>query len=204
MRKISLLPLLLISIVAIQCSKDGPKGDTGPAGPAGPQGPQGPTGTANVIYSAWFTPDQNGGWKDTTINGIATQKKFNKPAPGVTLNILNQGIIISYIKLNPDGAGVTTASIRQLPYTNPGSATAYLPIHYVGSISYCQVSIVSPGVAVSASSGALEFRYVIIPGGVSGGRITGGAAGYTAEQLREMSYEQITDLFNIPADGASR
>jgi hypothetical protein len=207
MRKV-ILPLLLLSITftSVNCSKDGPEGPagaTGPAGPAGPTGPQGPAGTANVIYSAWFTPDQNGGWVDTTINGVAAQKKFRKSAPGVTLAILNNGIVLSYMKLNPDGAGGTTSSIRQLPYANPGSATVYFPLHYVGNISYAQVSTASPGVAVSASSGGLEFRYILIPGGAAGSRNVN-SSGYTADQLKKMSYEQITTLFNIPPDGANK
>jgi hypothetical protein len=207
MKKYNLLSLVLISITftTINCSKEGPAGPAGATGLAGPAGPQGPVGTANVIYSGWFTPAQNGGWVDTTINGVALQKKFNKPAPGVTSGILNTGIIISYMKLNPDGAGGTTTSIRQLPYANPGTATHYLALHYVGSITYAQISTANPGVAVTASSSGLEFRYILIPGGVSGGRLAGGTvSGYTADGLKNMSYEQVTALFNIPPDGSSR
>ena len=107
------------------------------------------------------------------------------------------------MKLNPDGAGGTTTSIRQLPYANPGTATVYFALHYMGSISYAQVSTANPGVAVAASSNSLEFRYILIPGGIAGGRVAG-ATGYTADQLKNMSYEEITALFNIPPDGSSR
>ena len=49
-----------------------------------------------------------------------------------------------------------------------------------------------------------QFRYVIIPGAVSGSRITiGPAAGYTVEQVKSMSYEQIKALFNIPENGSN-
>lgn len=225
MRKFSLLSLLLLSFsfILVNCTKEGPEGPagatgpqgpaggtvTGPAGPTGPTGPggatgpAGPAGSANVVYSSWFTPAQNGNWVDTTINLIAAQKKFNKAAPGATLSMLNTGIILSYVKLNPDGLGGTTTSIRQLPYTNPGEGTQIAPIHYVGSITYAHVSILSPGVAVAAFSNSLEFRYVLIPGGIAGGRFSEKAAQingqvYTESQLQAMSYSQICSLLNIP------
>jgi hypothetical protein len=156
-----------------------------------------------VIYSSWFTPAANGGWVDTTINGVLSQKKFNKSAPGVTLSVLNTGVVISYVKLNPDGIGGTTTSIRQLPYASPGSANEFFPLHYVGSITYAEVSTANPGVAVTASNSLLEFRYVIIPGGISGGKSAGvGGTNYTAEQLHNMSYEKVCEIFKIPANGA--
>lgn len=202
MRKFNLLPLFII-FTFINCSKEGPAGATGPSGPAGPQGP---AGSPNVIYSAWFTPAQNGGWVDTTINGVSAQKKFSKAAAGVTENLLNTGVILSYMKLNPDGAGGTTTSVRQLPYNNPGTATQFIAINYVGSITFAQVSTASPGLAVPASSGSLEFRYILIPGGVVGGRMAAGGSfsGYTIDQIKGLTYEEVIALFNIPADGAGK
>ena len=205
MRRLQLIPLALaFSAILFSCQKEGPAGAIGPAGPAGPPGPTGPTGSANVIYSPWFTPATNGGWVDSSINGVAAQKKFNKSAPGVTLNMLNTGVILGYMKLNPDGAGGTTTSVRPLPYVNPGTATAFFMLPYVGSITFAQVSTANPGVAVSASSSSLEFRYVIVPGGTAGGRMMNApASGYSSSELRTMSYEQIAKLFNIPANGSN-
>jgi hypothetical protein len=115
------------------------------------------------------------------------------------LGILNTGVVLSYVKLIPDGAGGTTTAIRQLPYANPGTATEFFPLHYVGSITFAHISTASPGVAVAASSGTLEFRYVIIPGSVAGGKTTGvGGTNYTAAQVRAMSYERVCQLFHIP------
>ena len=195
------------TIIICGCQKEGPAGAVGPAGvqgPAGPTGPTGPAGSANVVYSAWFTPAQNGNWVDTSINGVAAQKKFNKSAPGITLNVLNTGVILSYLKLNPDGAGGTTASIRQMPYANPGAANVFFAMHYVGSITIAVISTANPGVAVTASSTALEFRYIIIPGVVQGGRlISGPAKGYTKNELMNLSYEKIESMFNIPQNGSN-
>ena len=205
-----MLLLSAISIIAVNCEKEGPPGSQGPAGPAGsagPAGPAGPIGTANVIYSNWFTPVQNGGWVDTTINGVAAQKKFNKSAPAVTAAILNTGLILAFVKLNPDGAGGTTTSIRQLPYPNPGAANQIIILSYVGSITYAWVSTANPGVAVPAASTALEFRYMIVPGSVVAGRMANGNIerlvnindmDYSASQLNAMSYEEICALLKIP------
>lgn len=43
---------------------------------------------------------------------------------------------------------------------------------------------------------SMEFRYVIIPGGT--------AAGYSIQQIKGMSYAQVTSLFKIPANGTNQ
>jgi len=53
-------------------------------------------------------------------------------------------------------------------------------------------------------NGTANFRYIIIPGGVAGGRfVSGAAAGYTVDQIKSMSYQQITSLLNIPSTGTN-
>jgi hypothetical protein len=50
----------------------------------------------------------------------------------------------------------------------------------------------------------LEYRYVLIPGLISGGRLVSGpAAGYTEAQLRAMSYNSLRALLNIPVEGTN-
>ncbi len=230
MRKFNLLSLFVLAItfLAVSCTKEGPEGPAGatgaqgptgaagtngtngatgatgpqgPVGPVGPAGPQGPAGTANVIYSAWFTDAANGGWIDTTINGQTAQKKFNKAAPGVTLSVLNTGVVLTYMKLFPDGAGGATTSIRQLPYLNPGGSDVFMSINYVGSITFARVAVVA-GTPIAAAGPGLEFRYIIIPGGVAGGRTSGKVAEikgqvYTESELKAMPYAQVCSLLNI-------
>jgi hypothetical protein len=49
-----------------------------------------------------------------------------------------------------------------------------------------------------------DFRYVIIPGGVSGGRVmSGAAAGYTVDKLKSLSYDEAARLFNLPEKGSN-
>jgi hypothetical protein len=62
----------------------------------------------------------------------------------------------------------------------------------------------STGTLTGFSDGSYSTRYVIIPGGVAGGRmVTGPAAGHTVEELRAMSYQQICQMFNIPLTGSN-
>lgn len=192
---------LAVSLTLLSCQKEGPQGDPGPEGPAGPAGPAGPTGTANVRYSAWFTPSNHGGWVDTTINGAAQQKKFRRPAPLVTQAILDQGMVLSYMKLNPDGTSGSTASIRQLPYINAGSQSEYMQLVYRENITYALISVTNAVLASPSSS--IQFRYLIVPGGSSAGRSSEkifhiNGRSYSESFLRAMSYEEVCSLLNIP------
>ncbi len=186
MRKIILAVAVLggIAILAPSC-----KGDIGPAGPQGPQGPQGATGatgapgatgatgTANVIYSNWInvTFSNTGSFWEGILN-----------APGVTQLVMDRGVVNVYLR-NPDGL------VFQLNYATSGGNY----IHY----------FLTPGVITIRSNynATYPYRYIIIPGSVSGGRfINGPAAGHTLESIKTMKYETLVSLFNIPADGASQ
>ena len=71
-----------------------------------------------------------------------------------------------------------------------------------GKMIYYNTNMTGTG-GIVPSSGYL-YRYVIIPGGVAGGRIVSGpAAGHTADELRAMSYQQIAQMFNIPSNGSN-
>lgn len=213
MRKINILFLTLLSIVFIasSCTKEGPvgpqgatgaqgppgpAGGTGGTGPAGPTGPTGPAGTANVIYTSWFAASTLT-WADSTHAEFGTISRANRAAPGVTAAVVDNGVVLSYYR-------EATAGTVQLPYTFGTTANLrqYGAILKTGTITY-YVANLTTGTATGVTP-AGDFRYVIIPGGVAGGRMMSGAAmGYTIEQLRAMSYEQILKMFSIPADGSS-
>jgi hypothetical protein len=217
MRKFRLLSLLLLAIafIAVNCTKEGPEGPSGatgaqgptglggpagptgpqgpsgPAGPTGPTGPQGPTGTANVIYSAWATVGSLGAIIDSSFSDFGTCKRWIRTAPGVTAAILDNGVVLSYWKV---ASNIYTA----LPYQFPSAGTTYFlgSVTAVGKIIYF-TSIFGANAGWTPNSSA-ELRYVIIPGGVAGGRSTGlGGTNYTADQLKAMPYEQVCRLFNI-------
>jgi hypothetical protein len=216
MRKFRLLSLLLLAIafIAINCTKEGPEGPAGatgpqgpvglggpagpagpggPTGPAGPTGPQGPPGTANVIYSAWATSPF--AIRDTTVDGGTFFRVTHINAPSLTAAILDQGVVLTYMRLT----GVITPSL--LPFTSMAGGTTSI----IGTWNTTQkifinrhtINCASAACAVGMST-ALEYRYIIIPGAVAGGKTTGvGGTNYTAEQIKAMSYEQVCSLFKI-------
>jgi hypothetical protein len=224
MRKFRLLSLLLLAIafITINCTKEGPEGPagstgaqgptglpggtgpagpggpSGPAGPTGPTGPQGPAGTANVIYSAWFTLT---GWHDSTMTDVGLCKVDYKDAPGVTAAIISNGVVLSY--LAPSAASTFAYS---MPFTfsgvNPNILFSFRPS--VGRMVFHNTAINSAAGGIVANA-SYVYRYIIIPGGVLGGKsangtTTGtgvGGTGYTVEQIKAMSYLQVCRLFNI-------
>lgn len=219
MRKFKSLSLLLLSIafIAVNCTKEGPEGpagatgaqgpagtqgttgNTGPAGPTGPagiQGPAGPAGTANVIYSVWFTPTA---WTTPGLN--FSSYSFDKAAPGVTASIISNGVVLSYTQLSGDG-GITRPLPASYVFTGNVVEFNYL-IPAAGTIRY---TVIDPaGVLSPAPALTNQFRYVIIPGGVAGGRGSGGEKMvdikghlYAESQLKGMSYSQVCSLLNIP------
>lgn len=181
----------------------GPAGPTGATGANGATGPQGPAGTANVIYSAWFTPPS---YSLTVVFGI-NNIYYDKAAPGITQPILDNGAVLTYGKL----AGY-------VPSIWPTGQVALLPI----TLTYQQSSATQIDTwSAYATAGNLKinltnnnnlytntginpshtFRYIIIPGGVAGGRLAKpgvGGTGYSIEQLKAMSYQQICQVLNIP------
>jgi hypothetical protein len=191
---------------------NGTNGSTGPQGPQGiqgPTGPQGPAGTAaQVIYSTWLTSPYNS--RDTTIDGTCLRIRHLN-APSITANILNQGVQITYFKVGSIGP-------YMLPYTgDAGGATNTINciynvqkiFVYRHTFNTCRFhSGIPPAypdqpILVNLPQ-SLEYRYILIPGLISGGRLTTGpASGYSEQQLRSMSYEQIRTLLKIPVEGGN-
>ena len=217
MRKFRLLSLLFLAItfIAVSCTKEGPEGPAGatgpqgptgangangpagptgptgpqgPTGPVGPQGPAGPAGTANVIYSSWF-PILGTDW---TGSGTANQS-YTLTAPGVTQAIRDNGVVLVYVTYNN--------LIRPLPFNdvstaNPITFDFYLP----ATVGQILLRAYRPSSAFTLIT--INVLYVIIPGGVAGGRTIGKAAEingqvYTESQLKAMSYQQVCSLLKI-------
>lgn len=186
----------------INCTKEGPQGPAGVAGPQGPTGSNGAagatgatgaTGTANVIYSAWFTPTA---W--TTPGLSFSSSSFDKAAPGVTALIISNGVVLAFTQLIGDG-GVT----RPLPTTLNSGALIYTVgflIESVGNLRFTWNNIAGAAIPFVTN----QFRYVIIPGGVAGGRgvnsekiaLINGQS-FTETKLKSMSYAEVCKLINI-------
>jgi hypothetical protein len=159
------------------------KGDTGPAGATGPAGPVGPVGTANIIYSPWA---------NITFTGSATTWKAKITAPGVTQDIMDKGLVKTYFKFGTD--------VYEGNYTNLSGG---------GNVSiYQYLALGSINLVSTFNASTYPWRYVIIPGGIPGGRLAGstdpemfllqdGSAIKKAD-LDKMSYEEVCKRFNIP------
>lgn len=208
MRKLRLLylSLLAISIIAIRCTKEGPEGPVGatgaqgPAGSAGPAGPAGPTGPSgsSVTYSAWFNFTA-ANWADTTMTNLGTVRRAIRTTASITSAIVDNGVVMAYFS-----TAVPAVSAYPLPFIT--NTTPALNISYLiapGKIIYYAGVVQTGGGGVTVPAG-YGFRYIIIPGTISGGRMMSGVAnGYTVEQLKRMPYSQVLTLFNVPENGSN-
>lgn len=143
----------------------GPRGATGPQGPQGPAGPrgatgatgaQGPAGTANVIYSGWISFQQ--AERDTLIDG--TNLKVNHlPAARLTQAIIDNGAIQVYMRFG--------TTVLTLPYTSrAGSRTS--TVSFVPRPGRLLITrFTHDNATPRLGFGSVQFRYVLIPGGVS-------------------------------------
>ncbi len=162
--------LFLITIVFANCEK-GDKGDPGAAGATGatggngatgPQGPKGDSGTANVIYSPWldvaFLPDtlHNGSVIDTL--GFYT----DIVAPKLDSSIVAGGEMKVYMNLG----SASNPFVVPLPYLDIYSGISLSP-----TFSVQDIFIYSNADASTVTQNGmkyLQFRYILIPGGVNG------------------------------------
>ncbi len=134
----------------------GPTGPQGPLGPQGPTGPQGPIGTANVIYSRWTTGST---W---TLDGATGLAYYNMVVAPLTQGILSGGDIHVYWAV----LGDTVNNVRQLPFAESIAGTVYFhnPKYSVGNIRV-ETSNLTMGITN-------RYRYILVPGGVLGGKNT--------------------------------
>lgn len=193
----TLLIMALSMALFASCSSEdgedgatGPQGEQGPAGPAGPQGEQGAQGeqgepgTANVIYSDWV---------DTELgsNIVSTSASFSIEAPEIGPDMLNFGTILVYgrrIELPGDGnivypLPIVFGAARQQSY------------YFRAQSDEIIISVVANEEGESVGDGSFleQYRYVLIPGGVStSGKLT------PDMDLTKMSYEEVVELFSIP------
>ena len=178
--------LAVISAVIFMDACKAEKGEVGPAGPAGLAGPTGTagatgaagaagatgaTGTANVIYSPWVAFPAS----STSVAPF----QYNFTAPGITQDILDKGVVLCFVRSGSTG---TTFETYPLPYVFVTSATT-------STQAYASYVLGNIKVRVTSSFAGVGFRYVIIPGGVAGGRMA---------SLKGMSYAEVKSMFNLP------
>ncbi|MBK7668811.1 MAG: hypothetical protein IPJ32_16625 [Sphingobacteriaceae bacterium] len=196
--------ILLTTISAIVLFTACKKPEKGDVGPTGPIGSTGATGSPNVIYSDWQTSLSAS--RDTTIDGTCFRLRHLN-APSLTQGILDSGLVITYMRVGSIGPYL-------LPYTSDaGGATNQLNCVYKTNVIYltrhtfgsCRFTSASPGtepVLVNLPS-SLEYRYVIIPGAIAGGRYIQSNNTMSIEEIKKLSYEQMLIKFNIPLNGSN-
>lgn len=163
--------LLFTAILAFAgCADDGepgPKGDKGDAGEQGLQGPQGEPGeqgepgTANVMYSEWMDADWN--FSDGT-----TYKAMRVQEPACTDSFNNNGgIVLFYFRFQDN-------VVFQMPHTNYNDQIYKqgYPVFFsdAGEVRFSIQSTDGSALTSQESYGTapylLQFKYVLIPGGV--------------------------------------
>lgn len=178
---------ILVSFFFVACSPNdgedgamGPQGVQGEQGPEGEQGEQGESGTANVVYSDWIPSGFESSIADT--NAYFNIQNVEALTDGVKAN----GYISVY--------GRYTAAytiIEPLPKSIFGLRMQ----HYDFQINDINQNITIRITSIDGSNIEVpiydEYRYIIIPGGVS-------TAGKSVADYSRMSYEEIVALFNIP------
>lgn len=167
--------LLAFTLFFVSCSKTGPVGPAGttgaagaqgPAGTAGLPGPKGDTGTANVIYSPWLnvTFQVNTATNPTTGKLDTTGYSAQIAAIKLTDSIVKTGEIKVYVNLGSDST--SDQFIAPLPYFD--GSIIINPYFASGTIQL--ISNINVSSYVSNTYNHLQYRYILIPGGVRSGR----------------------------------
>ncbi|WP_299433922.1 hypothetical protein [uncultured Aquimarina sp.] len=87
---------IIFSLVSIHTSCEG---EDGRNGEIGPQGTDGQDGNANVMTSNWFTPDSDA-YELTVTSQAFFFLEVDITAPEVTQEILDNGVVLVYARLN--------------------------------------------------------------------------------------------------------
>jgi hypothetical protein len=180
-RHLTVLSFFCLAIILFSsCKKEGPAGPAGPAGPTGatgptgPTGPQGPAGTANVIYSRWTN---GSAWTPEASTGLVF---YNIPATSLTQSLLSTGSLHVYWAV----LGDTVNNVRQLPFTEIVGAEIYF---HNSKFTVGNIRVETNNLSISTTN---RYRYILIPGGVLGGRLS--------NNINFDNYNEVLDRLKIP------
>ena len=168
MKQITLYLIIVFSTLLYSGCKD-----EGPVGPAGQDGQD-----ATVFYSEWFSP--------STWSGVSGDWYFDASAPDLTEDIVESGVVLAYVWLSDDIYEGT--SVRPLPAYAVGANWSFLIQEY-GSIEFTSDMISRPLTSEN------KFRFIAIPGTIPALK---SASVKSEQELRNMSYQEVCKLFNIP------
>jgi len=158
--------MLVVTVLFNSCAKTGPAGSTGAtgatgaAGSAGPAGVPGAPGTANVIYSEWLDVKYvyDTVHTGTKIDTVGTHADI--PAAKMTLDILTKG----EIKVYWNRGTVAAPAVFPLPYFDGGDIlNPYFTLQRIRILATDDF-----GTFTSTSGKTFQYRYILIPGAVTG------------------------------------
>lgn len=146
----------------------------------GDTGPAGPAGPDSIFYSNWVTLQLAVQQGDTTYGETI-------PAAAITSAILNKGSVVGYL-LTLDAINGADSSI----------VDANTDFNLYQTFSVGKIELLDYFENLSGN----QYRYVVIPGTVAVTDASGTVQHYTADQLKKMTYQQVSQILSIPAKGA--
>jgi hypothetical protein len=178
MNRYKIYTLALMVFMGLSLACEGPEGPIGAIGPAGPQGAagnqgpagtQGPTGTQgqmgadNVFFSSWITNT----WTRMPDNFVGD----TIPAPQITEEILNKGVVVAYYR---DNSNSTFAKIYPVQIYQAGTQ-AWMFTLEMKSIKEKLIMFHGPtrvpGFDAANVIPFSQVRYMVIPGVTPTGRL---------------------------------
>ncbi|WP_199538124.1 collagen-like protein [Emticicia sp. C21] len=153
----------------------GDPGTNGTNGNDGAKGDKGDPGTANVIYSGWFTPSTSDWQKLSEINYT-----YSISEGRITQEIVDRGVVLAYSRQNANSASY----LLPLTMTTPSSISNYNVGMSMDKVIFNFLELLEPS---GKPANNLQFRYVIIPGGVQ-----------ARANLDYTNFDDVARAFGIP------
>lgn len=190
MKKLSFMLLGFITIMsAVSCTKEDLQSNQS-ANPT-------PSNEVNVSFSDW-TIDASFSWQDGTA-GNDPVKQTSWDAFDLTQETINGGGILVYAKSNVDG------SIRPMPASifRNSNATEFDSYEFTaipGAINIYHTKSVDGIFQTPSDANEMSFRFIFVKSNVApaNARIATNNGSYSLNELRNSSYEEVTNLLGIP------
>lgn len=154
-----------VAVASLGCTgSEGPTGPEGPQGEQGPQGPQGPAGTANVYYSDW-TPFDVGNWSDAHSAFGQTRRDYPIDEPLIDAEVLATGTVAVYARI-PTVTGTKVFPLPWIYHLTSGNAQVLDFELNTALINIGFYNLVDDSTDPGTFGDIVEYRYIIIPGGM--------------------------------------